>query len=230
MTAAPSIAPPEEDPNAEILCASPPCFMHELDPAWLGLPLSWEEVRAWRRAERERLIDCRAAVPVLERRARDLLITAHLRAALPDLANRHIGFYWPFKGEYDPRPLVRALHREGARLALPVVVQRARPMEFRAWRPRMRMAKGVWDILVPAEGPPVQPDTLLVPLVGFDARGYRLGHGGGYYDRTLAAMPRRPLAVGIGFESLRLPTIHPQPHDIPMDMIVTERGTAEVAP
>jgi 5-formyltetrahydrofolate cyclo-ligase len=83
---------------------------------------------------------------------------------------------------------------------------------------------------VPAEGPPVQPDTLLVPLVGFDARGYRLGHGGGYYDRTLAAMPRRPLAVGIGFESLRLPTIHPQPHDIPMDMIVTERGTAEVAP
>ena len=230
MTAASSIAPPEEDPNADILCASPPCFMHELDPAWLGLPLSWEEVRAWRRAERERLIACRAAVPVLERRARDLLITNHLRAALPDLASRHIGFYWPFKGEYDPRPLVRALHREGARLALPVVVQRARPMEFRPWRPRMRLAKGVWDILVPAEGPAVQPDTLLVPLVGFDARGYRLGHGGGYYDRTLAALPRRPLAVGIGFESLRLPTIHPQPHDIPMDMIVTERGAVEVTP
>ena len=230
MTARPPVAPPEEDPNVEILCASPPCFMHELDPAWLGLPLSWEEVRTWRRAERETLIARRAAVPLAERRARDLLITAHLRAALPDLANRHIGFYWPFRGEYDPRPLVRALHREGARLALPVVVQRARPMEFRPWQPGARMAKGIWDIPVPAEGAPVQPDTLLVPLVGFDARGYRLGHGGGYYDRTLAAMPRRPRAIGIGFEGLRLPTIHPQPHDIPMDMIVTERGAMEVAP
>ncbi|MBR0648560.1 5-formyltetrahydrofolate cyclo-ligase [Roseomonas terrae] len=220
------IAPPEEDPNVGILCASPPCFMHELDPYCIG-PVGWEEVRAWRRAERRRLIACRAAVPLAERRARDLLITGHLRAALPDLAGRHIGFYWPFKGEYDPRPLVRALHQAGARLALPVVVERAQPMLFRPWWPGVRMMKGIWDIPVPAEGRPVSPDMLLVPLVGFDARGYRLGHGGGYYDRTLAAMPQRPRAIGIGFESLRLPSIHPQPHDIPMDLIVTEHGVRE---
>lgn len=228
MTGRTPIAPPEEDPNAEILCASPPCFMHELDPSWFGPP-DWEEVRAWRRSERARLIACRAAVPLVERQARDRVITGHLRAALPDLAARHIGFYWPFKGEYDPRPLVRALHREGARLALPVVANRAQPMLFRPWRPGVRMTKGIWDIPVPAEGQPVLPDTLLVPLVGFDARGYRLGHGGGYYDRTLAAMPHRPRAIGIGFESLRLPTIHPQPHDIPMDLIVTEHGARETA-
>lgn len=223
MTARPAIAPPEEDPNVEILCASPPCFMHELDPSWLGLP-DWEAVRAWRRAERARLIACRAAVPQAERQERDRRITTHLRAAVPDFAGRHIGFYWPFKGEYDVRPLIRALHREGARLALPVVVRRAAPMEFRPWRPGIRVAPGIWNIPVPAEGDPVLPDTLLVPLVGFDARGYRLGHGGGYYDRTLAAMPRRPRAIGIGFETLRLATIHPQPHDIPMDLIVTEAG------
>lgn len=229
MTARPGIAPPEDDPNVEIVCASPPCFMHELDPAWLGQP-GWAEVRAWRRAERTRLIACRAAVPLAARRQRDLLITAHLRVAVPDLAGRHIGFTWPFKGEYDPRPLARALHRQGARLALPVVVRRAAPLEFRPWWPGIRMAPGIWNIPVPAEGDPVLPDTLLVPLVGFDARGYRLGHGGGYYDRTLAAMPRRPHAVGIGFESLRLATIHPQPHDIPMDLIVTERGASKAMP
>ena len=116
---------------------------------------------------------------------------------------------------------------QGQTVELPVVVRRAAPMEFRPWRPGIRMVPGIWNIPVPAEGDPVLPDTLLVPLVGFDARGYRLGHGGGYYDRTLATMPRRPRTIGIGFESLRLATIHPQPHDIPMDLIVTEAGALE---
>ena len=153
---------------------------------------------------------------------RDDAITVHVRAAVPDLARRHVGFYWPFKGEYDPRPLARALHREGARLALPVVATKGRPLIFRAWRPGTRMMPGVWNIPIPAEGEEVTPDTLLVPLVGFDARGYRLGYGGGYYDRTLATMAPRPLAIGIGFEIGRLATIHPQPHDVRMDLTVTE--------
>lgn len=217
------IADAEEDPNAEIRCASPPCFLHELDPAWLGLP-AWPEVRAWRRQERARLGALRAAVPLPQRRARDAIIAVHLRAAVPDLAGRHVGFYWPFRGEYDARPLARALHAEGARLALPVVAERGRPLLFRPWRPGVRLVPGIWDIPEPAEGDAVVPDTLLVPLLGFDRHCYRLGHGGGYYDRTLAAMPRRPLAIGIGFEAARLATIHPQPHDIPMDLVVTEQG------
>jgi len=182
----------------------------------------WEEVRAWRKATRPALIDARLAVPREERSRRDALITARIEALLPDLAERRIGFYWPFKGEYDPRPLVRALHGRGARLALPVV-EKARPMRFREWWPHMRMVPGIWDIPVPDEGEWVRPEALLVPLLGFDGRGYRLGYGGGYYDRTLAAMPEKPLAIGIGFEQSRLPTIHPQPHDVPMDLIITER-------
>jgi 5-formyltetrahydrofolate cyclo-ligase len=227
MTHRPGIASPEEDPNAEILCASPPCFMHELDPSWLGLQ-SWEQVRAWRRTERAALIARRVAVPVAARLERDDAITVHVRAAVPDLARRHVGFYWPFKGEYDPRPLARALHREGARLALPMVATKGRPLIFRAWRPGTRMMQGVWNIPIPAEGEEVTPDTLLVPLVGFDARGYRLGYGGGYYDRTLATMAPRPVAIGIGFENGRLATIHPQPHDVRMDLTVTEAGATGI--
>lgn len=93
----------------------------------------------------------------------------------------------------------------------------------------MRMASGIWNIPMPAEGEWLQPEVLLVPLLGFDGSGYRLGYGGGYYDRTLAAMPAKPLAIGIGFELSRLATIHPQPHDVRMDLIVTERQAVRIA-
>lgn len=196
----------------------------------------WEEVRAWRKAERAALIARRLAAPREERTRRDAAVTARLLRLLPELAARGgaaptLGFYWPFKGEYDARPLARALHGQGMRLALPVVVERARPLLFRAWRPGARMTPGVWNIPVPAEGEPVVPDILLAPLVGFDRQGYRLGYGGGYYDRTLAAAApaQRPMAIGVGFEASRLETIHPQPHDVPMDVIVTEAQAVRVA-
>jgi 5,10-methenyltetrahydrofolate synthetase len=76
----------------------------------------------------------------------------------------------------------------------------------------------------------VQPDIVIAPLVGFDRKGYRLGYGGGYFDRTLAALQPRPCAVGVGLEMMRLETIHPQPHDIPMALIVTENGRSSTAP
>jgi 5-formyltetrahydrofolate cyclo-ligase len=88
----------------------------------------------------------------------------------------------------------------------------------------MAMRPGVWDIPVPASAEPLVPTCLLVPLVGFDDAGYRLGYGGGYYDRTIAALPRRPLAVGIGYAFQHLADIHPQRFDRPMDAIVTEDG------
>jgi 5-formyltetrahydrofolate cyclo-ligase len=154
-------------------------------------------------------------------------ITVRLEQALQALpGDRMIGFYWPFKGEYDPRALVRSLLKQGMQFALPVVVEKAQPLIFREWWPGMRMTPGIWDIPVPAEGNAVLPDTLLVPLLGFDEERYRLGYGGGYYDRTLAAIARRPLTIGVGFEMLRLTTIHPQSHDIPMDLIITEQQVA----
>jgi 5-formyltetrahydrofolate cyclo-ligase len=97
------------------------------------------------------------------------------------------------------------------------------PLEFRAWQPGVRLESGVWGIPVPADGEVVWPDVLLVPLVGFDRLGYRLGYGGGFYDRTLAAMPRRPTTLGVGFALGAIETIHPQQHDIPMDAVITEQ-------
>jgi 5-formyltetrahydrofolate cyclo-ligase len=89
------------------------------------------------------------------------------------------------------------------------------------------MSKGIWDIPIPAARELVHPDMLIVPLVGFDAGCYRLGYGGGYYDRTIAAASPRPLCVGLGFGMATLPSIFPQPHDIPMQMIVTEQGVQQ---
>ena len=188
---------------------------------------AWPEIRAWRKAERERLIAARVAA-ARERREWSASIETTLETRLPFLADALVGFYWPFKGEFDARPLVRRLHGRGARFALPVVVEKAAPLVFRAWAPGDRLEPGIWQIPVPVEDRQVEPDLLLVPLVGFDARGFRLGYGGGYYDRTIAKFGRRPLAIGIGFELSAIATIHPQPHDIPMDMIVTEAGLRQV--
>lgn len=84
------------------------------------------------------------------------------------------------------------------------------------------MSRGIWNIPVPADRVPIHPSLLLVPLVGFDARGYRLGYGGGYYDRTLTVLNPRPLTIGVGLGLGQLSTIHPQPHDIAMDAIATD--------
>jgi 5,10-methenyltetrahydrofolate synthetase len=104
------------------------------------------------------------------------------------------------------------------------VVEKGRPLVFRVWRQGDKLERGVWNIPVPAEGEPVFPDIVIAPLVGFDPSNYRLGYGGGFFDRTLAAMPKKPLVIGVGYMSSALPTIYPQPHDIPMDAIVTEKG------
>jgi 5-formyltetrahydrofolate cyclo-ligase len=185
----------------------------------------WPSVRRWRKEMRATLIARRLAVPRAERAGRDAMITTRLEQVLESRAMRRVGIYWPFKGEFDPRMLARRLHARGIALALPVVVAKATPLVFRPWAPGTRLVPGVWNILVPAEGEPVTPDVVLSPVVGFDAGRYRLGYGGGYYDRTLAAMAPRPFVIGVGFALSRLPSIHPQPHDIPMDLIVTEEGT-----
>ena len=104
------------------------------------------------------------------------------------------------------------------------MIEKRQPLEFRAWRPGAPLERGVWNIPVPAERQVVRPTALLVPLVGFDGQGYRLGYGGGYYDRTLAGISPTPLAIGVGYEFQRLASIHPQAHDIALDAIVTEAG------
>jgi 5-formyltetrahydrofolate cyclo-ligase len=187
-------------------------------------PEAWADIAAWRRERRTALMAARNALSAAEHRALSGAIGAHLAAGFPHMASRLVGFYWPIRREFDPLPLVRRLIATGGRAALPVVVGMGMPLEFRAWRPGIRMAVGVYDIPYPADGPAVLPETVLVPLLGFDGACFRLGYGAGYYDRTLASFAAKPLAIGIGFELGRLETIHPQPHDIPMDAVVSEAG------
>lgn len=157
-----------------------------------------------------------------ERRRRGRSVCAHLVRALDDRFDV-IGLYWPIRAEIDVRGLAKAHLATGGRVALPVIVQKSAPLEFWVWRPGMAMERGFWDIPIPATREVVQPDVLIAPVIGFDVAGFRLGYGGGYFDRTLAAAAPRPYCIGIGFADTQLQTIHPQPHDIPMNAIVTDQ-------
>jgi 5,10-methenyltetrahydrofolate synthetase len=182
------------------------------------------EIKEWRRAERARLVALRTAVTEADHRHWSAAITAALIDGFPQINRMTIGLYWPFKGEFDTRYAIHHWRTRGARAALPVVVEKAAPLEFREWWPGAPMTKGVYDLPIPEGTAVVVPQALLIPPIGFDARGYRLGYGGGYFDRTLAALDPKPLRIGVAFEISRIATIHPQPHDIPMDFIVTEAG------
>lgn len=206
--------------------ASPPRFMHETDPAYSGLPAgdlqAAIDVPRWRNAERARLIAERLATSADVRSRASSRIAERLDQEVSNLEGRTVGIYWPFRGEPDLRGWGgRAIDR-GARLALPVVLARGKPLEFRSWAPGEKLEKGVWNIPVPAGGDALLPDIVVAPLVGFDDAGYRLGYGGGYYDRTLAAMPTKPFTIGVGFAHGRLSTIYPQWHDVPMDKLLVE--------
>lgn len=183
---------------------------------------------AWRKAERARLIAARLALSAEARSEAEHAIGVVLEARFPPGSIALVGAYWPIRGEFDPLPYLRRVIDAGAAAALPAVVAMRAPLEFRPWTPETRTAPGRWDTLHPEDGPAVTPLALLIPLVGFDAAGHRLGYGGGFYDRTLAALTPRPLAIGVGFELGRLPQFAPEAHDQRMDVIVTEAGAAEI--
>ncbi len=186
---------------------------------------AWPEIKAWRKTLRREILGARQK---LEREERWRLVRAvaeGVRHVLPEPRGHRVGFYWPIHGELDLRFLVEQWCESGASAGVPVVVEKQAPVEFWVWRPGMRMQPGFWNIPQPPQRVLLRPDVLIVPLVGFDAAGYRLGYGGGYYDRTLAALDSKPLCIGVGLEMGRLETIYPQPHDIPMDVVVTEIGS-----
>jgi 5-formyltetrahydrofolate cyclo-ligase len=190
---------------------------------------SWEEIRRWRKRKREELIQQRMALSAETRRALGERAIAQLIQAVDLDDYAVLGFCWPMRGEFDVRGLAQRHLAQGGDVAIPVVVQRSAPIEFWRWRPGASMAKGIWDIPIPRDRAMVMPDVVLVPLVGFDASGFRLGYGGGYFDRTLAAARLRPCAIGLGYEDSLLPTIFPQHHDIAMDLIVTDRRIRRMA-
>jgi len=214
--------------------SSPPCFMHEVDPAYMGLDMGGcdkqqrADVMRWRKAERTRLIEQRLAISMAERQAHTEVIARQLDEIAGDVSGKIVSAYWPIRGEPDLRGWLARVAERGGVTALPVVAAKATPLVFRLWRQGEPLEKGVWNIPVPPEGAQeVMPDIVLAPIVGFDRSCYRLGYGGGYFDRTLEAAPKRPMAIGVGYASMELKTIYPQPHDMALDVIVTEREIIE---
>jgi 5,10-methenyltetrahydrofolate synthetase len=181
-------------------------------------------LKAWRKAERGRLIAARLAIPPATLDSWRRRMDRTLERSFPGLARSRLAFCWPIKGEYDARHLARTLRERGALTALPVVVAPKAPLAFREWHPGIALAKGPLDIPYPASSQELTPDAVLLPMNGWDRQGYRLGYGGGFFDRTLAAMAKRPVVIGVSYELAKLDTIHPQSWDIPMDYVVTERG------
>jgi 5,10-methenyltetrahydrofolate synthetase len=182
------------------------------------------DVKAWKAELRRELLDRRQAVSEADRQRWNARITQHLLDGFAQLAQMTVGIYWPYKGEIDPRHAMRHFRDRGATAALPEVLQKAAPLQFRRWWPGVAMGRGVYDIPVPQGTEVVQPQVLIMPPVGFDAAGFRLGYGGGFYDRTIASATPRPLTIGLAYELSRVDSIHPQAFDLAMDYVVTERG------
>jgi 5-formyltetrahydrofolate cyclo-ligase len=190
----------------------------------LPRPLEWRDVREWRKRARESLISRRLALDGALRKSQGEQALQRLLERVELSRYSTLGVYWPVRGEIDVRGLATEHLRRGGRVALPVVISKAAPVEFWSWAPGMPMQRDLYGIPVPKEREAVIPDALLVPLVGFDPQRYRLGYGAGYYDRTLAAATRRPFCIGLGYQAAQLDSIFPQPHDIAMDVIVTDSG------
>jgi len=210
--------------------SSPPCYIDEADPAYMGLSpvdraAEGSGLQRWRSAERARLIEARRAIDPNVRKRYDRLIITKAKSFIGQVEGLMIALYWPIKGEPDLRPLAVEIARAGGTTALPVVTAPGLPLAFRFWRRGDPLLRGVWNIPVPnIQAPLVTPDVVIAPVVGFDSACYRLGYGGGYYDRTLVQLPPSTRAMGVGYNAARIGSIYPQSYDIPMDIVITESG------
>lgn len=182
----------------------------------------------WRHAVRRALLGWRSALDAATHQSLSNQIRTHFTTFLENRAGATVAFYWPIQDEVDLRPAMQAHLNAGGKAALPVVPGKDQPMVFHEWTPQTKMAPGFAQIPEPQGTDAVAVHVLLAPLVGFDSAGYRLGYGGGFFDRTLAAEKRRPLVVGIGFEATRLANIMPHEYDVPVDVLITDRGIQTV--
>ena len=197
------------------------------DPASTALQ---EEKRALRKAAKA----ARAAAAQADRQAggtaaealRDRFL-AHFPAGGSLAGDAVVSAYWPMGDEIDPRPLMAALDAFGCRLALPVLRGAAQPLDFRAWRPGDALRPAGFGTQEPLEGAEeLRPGLLLVPLLAFDAAGYRLGYGGGFYDRSLALLrgAGNILAVGLAYAGQQVAAVPREATDQPLDLVVTDAG------
>ena len=166
----------------------------------------------------------------IEALARRSLCDPGAGVALADLVLRELAFprrasisgVWPLEGEMDLRPLMTALHERGHTILLPQTTPLGNPLIFREWTPGAPMIRERFGTERP-DGPVGVPDVVFVPLLAFDRKGNRLGYGGGYYDRTLATLPGCN-AIGFGFAAQEVDGLPTEPHDFPLQAIVTEEA------
>jgi len=215
--------PREEDEDRETF-SSPACSMHEfaddLVPPSAGLPSlanapganapDWPTVKAWRAQTRTTLLARRAALELKDRQQRGARAKERLCAEIDLEPYRVLGIYWPIRAEIDVRDIAIRHIEAGGIAALPVIVHKNAPVEFWPWEPGTSMRRGFWNIPVPAQGTAVRPDALIIPLVG-------------------AALSPLPFRIGLAFAEAQIPTIYPQPHDVPMSVVVTD-GALHRAP
>ena len=163
---------------------------------------------------------------LLDRHRRASHLQEVLMVWLINRPEKTIGAYWPIKGEFDALP---ALYRwseaePGRRIGLPVINRETKQLTFHVWYPGCPMEDDAYGIPKPKDTEAFHPELLLVPCVGFGPGGVRLGYGGGFYDRTLAALQPRPSTAGLGYMHGYLPWLQGEPHDVPLDALLTEEG------
>lgn len=188
-----------------------------------------------RNALRRQLVDRRMQLTPDEHARLSARICTLIGQHFPQLAHQRVAFCWPFKNEPDLRPLIEswiAQGEPGFTALLPVVRAPRSPLGFRAWTPGCALPPDSYGIPTPADGEFITPQALLIPANGFDASAYRIGYGGAFFDRTLAALGPTTVSIGVAFELARLASIHPHAHDLPLHAIVTEAGVfrPETAP
>jgi 5-formyltetrahydrofolate cyclo-ligase len=179
---------------------------------------------------RAELLQVRQNLP--DRQARVDALQRVLRIWLVGRTDTVIGAYWPIKGEFDALPALHRWKEDGElqgnsqrlRIGLPVVNKEHKTLTFHAWYPGCPMEEDAYGIPKPKDTELVVPTLLFVPCVGYGAGGYRLGYGGGFYDRTLATLQPKPFTVGLGFTNAYVDDLEPEPHDQPLDAILNDNG------
>lgn len=175
--------------------------------------------------ERRRLIGWRESIDTTTRRLADQAIADRLEAMLGSRAPGVLAVYWPIRGEPDLSGHLDRLARLGWRFALPRVVGRHQALDFGGWTPGQSMRAVGFGLMLPEPFEALAPDTLVIPCVGFDQRCFRLGYGAGFYDRTLGEATRAGrsvLTIGVAYEGCEVTGFEPQPHDRPLDVVLTE--------
>jgi 5,10-methenyltetrahydrofolate synthetase len=179
---------------------------------------------------RKELIDLRNSLP--DRQDRADALQQVMRIWLVGRPELVIGAYWPIKGEFDPLPALHRWKEDGElldqpqrrRIGLPVVDKETKTMTFHIWYPGCPMEEDAFGIPKPKDTEVITPTLLFSPCVGYGPGGYRIGYGGGFYDRMLATLSPRPYTVGLGYGVGFVPDLEPEAHDIPLDAILNDYG------